>query len=152
MPEGTVSVKPLKSPDEWIAKQIGNLKAVGQANYIKGISSPRRDPIQAGIAAEQKYANNLRKAIDEQRRAKALSATNMQTWYKYAVEIGAPRLVEGVVKREEKVRNFVTKWHPLLAAHVEKIRSMPDATDADREARMLENLRGLKSLKGAWRK
>jgi len=61
------------------------------------------------------------------------------------------RLVEGVVKREAKVDRFVKAWQPILLDHVAKIDIMPAITDADMEARMLENLRGLKALKLTWK-
>ena len=138
-------------PDEWRKRQINTLKSVGQTNYTQGIERPKKDPIEAGIAAEEKWAARIKEAIDQQRRKKALQATNMQEWYNYASSIGAGRLVEGVTKREAKVDRFVRAWQPVLQAHVEKIDTLPAVTDSDMENRMLENLRGLKALKGAWR-
>ena len=144
----TVRVLP---PDEWRKRQIGNLKAVGQQNYQQGIAMPKKDPIQAAIAAEDKWAARMRAAIEERRRAKALQSVSMQEWYNYAANIGASRLVEGVTKREAKVAKFVNSWVPLLQDHLSKIDQMPAVTDQDMEQRMLENLRGLKALKGKWR-
>ena len=146
-----VSVTRILPPDEWRKRQIGNLKAVGETNYRQGIARPKKDPIEAGIAAEDKWAARIKEAIDEQRRKKALQATSMQEWFNYANEIGAGRLVEGVTKREAKVDKFVKAWQPLLLDHVSKIDEMSAVTDSDMEQRMLENLRGLKALKGAWR-
>ena len=136
------------SPDAWKKRQIDTLKAVGEANYKVGIAKPRKDPIEAGIAAEEKYAANTKKAIDEGRRADALRKTNMAEWYKYTSDIGAGRLVEGVVKREAKVDRFVKTFQPMLVNHLSAIDALPDVSDSDREARMIENLRGLKALKG----
>lgn len=150
MPEKAVVTRLLK-PEDWEKRQLGNLKAVGEANYAVGVASPRKDPIAAGIAAEDKYAAEVKKAIEEKRRQKALQATNMDEWYTYTTEIGKPRLVEGVVKREKEVKDFVNSWQPILLDHVSKIDVMPDVTDKDREERMLANLRGLKALKGSWR-
>ena len=136
------------SPDAWKKRQIDTLKAVGETNYKVGIAKPRKDPIEAGIAAEEKYAANTKKAIDEGRRAKALAKTNMAEWYKYTSDIGAARLVEGVVKREAKVDAFVRTFQPMLVSHLGAIDALPDVSDSDREARMIENLRGLRALKG----
>jgi sugar phosphate isomerase/epimerase len=146
-----VSVTRILPPDEWRKRQLETLRAVGQRNYTQGIGRPKKDPIEAGREAEEKWAERIREAIEEKRRAKALQATNMNEWYKYASEIGAGRLVEGVTKREAKVDRFVKAWQPLLLDHVGKVDAMPAVTDADMEARMLENLRGLKALKGKWR-
>ena len=136
------------SPTAWAERQIETLKAVGEKNYKVGIAKPRKDPIEAGIAAEEKYAANTKKAIDEGRRAAALAKTSMAEWYKYASDLGAGRLVEGVVKRKAKVDAFVTTFHPMLVSHLASIDALDDVSDADREQRMLENLRGLKALKG----
>jgi hypothetical protein len=142
------TVRRILSPDEWKNRQINTLKAVGQANYKTGIASPRKDPIEAGIAAEGKYAEETRKAIDAKRRVTGLQKTSMAEWYKYASDLGANKLVDGVTKREDKVTKFVTTFQPMLGSLLGKIDGMADATDSDREQRMLENLRGLKALKG----
>lgn len=136
------------SPDAWKKRQIDTLKAVGEANYKVGIAKPRKDPIAAGIAAEEKYAAGVKKAIDEGSRARALERTSMAEWYKYTSDIGAGRLVEGVVKREAKVDRFVKTFQPMLVDHLSSIDALADVSDSDREQRMLENLRGLKALKG----
>ena len=146
-----VSVTRILPPDEWRKRQLETLKAVGQRNYSQGIERPKKDPIEAAINAEEKWAERIREAIEKGSRKKALQATNMTEWFNYASSIGAGRLVEGVTKREAKVDRFVKAWQPILMDHVAKIDAMPAVTDADMEARMLENLRGLKALKGTWR-
>jgi len=135
-------------PDEWVKRQLETLRSVGRTNYIQGIAAPKADPIERGIATDPKWKANLRKAMEEDRRKKALEKTSMAEWYKYAHDIGADKLVDGVIKREAKVKAFVSGWHPLLTEHLAKIDALPEETDADREKRMLENLRGLKALKG----
>ena len=142
------SVKRVISPEEWKNRQIDTLKAVGKKNYLTGIASPKADPIARGIATEKKYAEATRKAIDEERRKKGLEKTDMAEWYRYASTIGADKLVDGVTKREAKVIKFVSSFQPLLTSHLAKIDALDEETDSDRENRMLENLRGLKALKG----
>jgi len=147
-----VEVRRLLAPKDWRERQIGTLKAVGEKNYAIGISFPKKDPIAAGIAAEDRYADEMKKVIDEKRRAKALEATDIAEWFKYSSEIGKPRIVEGVVKRENEVVKFVDAWQPILMDHVKKMDVLPVVTDAEREAKMIENLRGLKALRATWRK
>jgi len=138
-------------PDKWIKKQLDVLKDVGERNYRLKIAMPKKDPIAEGIAAEAKYAAEVKKAIEAERRKKALEATNIDEWYAYSQAIGAGRLVEGVTLREKEVHDFVKPWQPILLEHVGKIDVMPEVTDKEREERMLQNLRGLKALKGTWR-
>ena len=147
----TPQVTRILPPDEWKKRQINNLRAVGEENYKVGINRPKKDPIQAGIEAEEKWAARVKEAIEEKRRQKALQTVSMEEWFNFAANIGAPRLVEGVTKREVKIDRFVRAWQPILQDHVQKIDSMPAVTDKDMEERMLANLRGLKALKGAWR-
>ena len=142
------AVKRVISPEDWKKRQLDTLKDVGRKNYLVGIKSPKANPIERGIATEAKYAAEIKKAIDEERRKKALAKTSMEEWYRYAETLGADKLVDGVVKREPKVGAFITAWHPMLTSHLARIDALPEETDTEREARMLENLRGLKALKG----
>jgi len=142
------TVTRILSPEDWKKRQLDTLKSVGEANYKVGIAKPAKDPIAAGIDAEAKYAAETKKAIDAGSRKAALAKTTMAEWYKYSSEIGAGRVVEGVTKREAKVSSFITAFQPMLTSHVGKIDAMAQATDGEREQKMLENLRGLKALKG----
>ena len=144
-----ISVTRVIPPDKWVDRQIGNLKAVGQRNYEVKIDMPRKDPIKAAIDAEDKWATRVKEAIDKGLRKKRLSKVTADEWNSYAHAFSG-RLVEGVTKRESKVKDFVDAWNPKLLSHLSKVDSLPAVTDADMETRMLENLRGLKALKGAW--
>lgn len=136
------------SPEDWKKRQIDTLKAVGETNYKLGISKPKKSPIQAGIDAQDRYVAQMKKDDVLARRKTALERTSDAEWYKYSSEIGAGHLVDGVVKREAKVADFIRTFQPMLVDHVSKIDALPEVTDSDRETRMLENLRGLKALKG----
>jgi hypothetical protein len=148
---GGVRVTRLLPPDEWRKRQLGTVRDVGEKNYRQGIQLPAKDPIQAGIEAEAVYAARTKAAIDEGRRAKALKGTSMQEWYVYADAIGAPKLVDGVLKREAKVKRFVDSWVPILETHLANIDRLPKTTDKEAEEKMIANLRGLKALHGKWR-
>lgn len=142
------AVKRVLSPDEWKKRQLDTLERVGRDNYLVGIKSPKADPIARGIATEKKYATAVADAIKDERRKKALEKTSMGEWFKYANDLGADKLVDGVLKRADKVTKFVGTYQPLLVDHLGKIDALPEDTDAAREKRMIENLRGLKALKG----
>lgn len=137
-------------PVDWVDKQITTLQAVGETNYRAGITRPKKDPIQAGIAAQGKYEAKMRDPEVLARRKTGLQRTNMDEWAAMAEELGARNLVPGVTARRYKIERFVAAYQPKLKAHLAKIDAMPDVTDADRERRMIENLKGLKALKGTW--
>ena len=135
-------------PSDWVDKQIKTLEAVGRENYLRGVKHPKKDPIKAGIAAQPKYEAKMKDPKVLARRATQLAKTNMDEWAVMAETLGADKLVDGVVKRRHKVERFVAKFQPLLKADLAKIDAMPDATESEREAKMLENKRGLQKLKG----
>ena len=141
----------LLPPEEWVSREIENLRKVGRPNYEVGIASPKKDTIKAGIDAEPRYEDEMRKVIAEKRRAAGLKVVSLEEWFTYAKDIGAPRLVDGVVKRKAKVERFVFKWRDILLAHVKKLDEMPITTLEDRIAKMEANVRGLVSLKGKWK-
>jgi len=149
---GFKGVSRLLPPDQWVERQINNLQKVGRANYIVGISAPKKDTIKEGIKAEGKYANELSAAIAEKRRAKALETVSLEDWFHYASVLGADRLVPGVTQRRAKVEKFVNGWQPMLLEHVKKLDEMGVDTLEDRIRKMEANVRGLVALKGKWRR
>ena len=147
-PPNPPSIQRLPTPQQWVDKQIRNLSAVGEQNYREGITRPKRDPIQAGIQAQGRYEAQMRDANVLKRREAGLRRTNSDEWASMAERIGAGRLVQGVVERQFKVERAVATLHGKLGSHLQKIDSMPAVTDADKERRMVENLRGLRAMKG----
>ena len=147
-PPNPPTVQRLIGPEAWVEKQINTLQAVGEANYREGVTRPKKDPIAAGIAAQGAYEAKMRDANVLKRREAGLRRTNMEEWGAMAERVGAPRLVQGVVERRFKVERAVGNLHSRLAQHLQRIDSMPNVTDADRERRMIENLHGLKAMKG----
>jgi len=146
-PPNPATVTRLIPPTDWVEKQLRNLSAVGEQNYREGITRPKKDPIQAGIAAQPAYEAKMRDPAVLARREAGLRRTNIDEWAFLAETLGAPRLVQGVVQRRGKVERAVTSLHSFLSQHLQRIDAMPNVTDADRERRMVENLRGLRGFK-----
>jgi hypothetical protein len=130
-----VTIRRLISPTDWQNRQINTLKAVGEANYRVGVTTPKKDPIAAGIAAEGKWANAMQRAIQDGTRAKNLGETTAAEWESYATNIGAGRLVDGVVRRQAKISNFLQAYVPELTNILGTIDQMPTATASDRNGK-----------------
>jgi len=145
-------VKRLMSPTDWRALQLKNLEATGESTYRQKIASPKKDPIDAGVKAQPKYVNEMKKDAVLARREAGLKATSMAEWYAYAQAIGAGRLVDGVKLREKEVADFLGAYQPMLGTLLADIDGKPVTTDKEREDKVLANLRGLKALHGTWKK
>ena len=146
-----VTVQRVLSPTDWKDKQIGTLKAVGRKNYLVGIGYPKRSPIGAGSSdwSEEKFNAAMMIALEKKRRQKSVAKSSDEEWFKYSKEIGADALITGVTKREAKVLDFVSAWHPKLIAHLAEVDKMDVATLEDRIAKASDNIRGLAALHGA---
>jgi hypothetical protein len=147
-----MAVERVKPAEAWVKKQLGNLAAVGESNYRAGVVAPKRPIVATSIAKEDKYAAKMREVLDKKLRVAGLQGVTDDQVINAAVKIGAPRLVPAVQAREEKVRKFVSNWQPILASIETEVDTMPDTTDAEREQRMLSNLRGLKAKAKAWKR
>lgn len=145
-----VTVQRLISPTDWLNRQLNTLKAVGEANYRVGVTKPKKDPILAGVAAEGKWANAMQKAINDGTRAKQLADVTIQEWEGYATNIGAPRLVDGVVRRQAKISTFLNAYVPELTSILANIDAMPTATVSDRNQKMLAMVEALRALRGTF--
>jgi len=140
----------VKAAARWAKKQIERATIAGP-EYEEGIKAPERNPIEAALAANDKRIANLKQSIEEKTWEKVMRTITIEDWRRGALEKGVPRFPDGIEKAKPKIEAFVSKWQPILAGIQESIRAMPEATDAQREARLLANLRALKKAKGTWR-
>uniref|UniRef100_A0A6H1ZX97 Uncharacterized protein n=1 Tax=viral metagenome TaxID=1070528 RepID=A0A6H1ZX97_9ZZZZ len=140
----------VKAAERWAKKQIERARVAGP-EYEEGVKAPERDPIKAAIAANEKRVANLQRSITDRTWEKTMGKLTMADWQEPTLAKGVARFPAGVEAAEKKITNFVTKFRPLLDGIQSRVRAMPQATDAQREARVLENLRSLKKAKGAWR-
>lgn len=143
-----MAIQRLISPSAWKERQIAALKSTGQANYTQGITNPKADPIAEAIKAKGAYENGVKQAIDRNAFVKGLEKTSFQEWQGYASNIGAGKLVDGVVKREAKVAKFLNAWQPELTSVVTALDAMAKDTASDRDAKMLANVKALRELRG----
>lgn len=142
---------PVISPDEWADKQQKNATAAAET-WHKNVQRPRREPIKAALAASEKRANKVREALEQKKWDKALEAVDEDVMYEVIRQTGAEGYRRGVQARAAKVKAKVTKLQPMVTALKLEIEKMPDATDADREARLLAGRKGMiaigKKLRG----
>lgn len=140
-------VRRLISPQEWVEKQQQGVTSVGQSRYVAGVNNPKKDPIEAGIAAQPAYDAAMSNPQIRARRVRGLARTNLAEWTAAATNKGANRYVEGATASREKLTRGVQRYHGFLQQHVATLDNMPAATPQDRERKMVENLRGLRGFK-----
>jgi len=140
----------VKKAERWNKKQIDRA-AVAEDEYKAGIADPDRNPIDAALAAAEKRTARVKESLEKKTWEAAMKKLTIEDWRKPALAKGPARFIEGVKFAEPKIRDFVAKWRPILEEIQAAVRAMPEVTDADREKRMIENLRRLKKAKGTWK-
>ncbi len=145
---GQATISRLIDAGSWVEKQLRGISSVGRENYIAGVRHPKADPIAEGIKAQGRYETKMKDPAVLKRREDQLRKTNINEWVTIAETLGADTLVDGVVKRRPKVERKIAALRAALGTHLAKIDAMASDTDAQREAKVIANLKGLRELKG----
>ena len=152
LPDNPVTVGArVKSAEEWSDKMVTNAQAAGPA-WLRGVLNPRKNPIEAAIAANGKRKQRLADAERDERWLHAMQRVDVDEMYHTIEAIGETAYVQGIGARKGKIRNKIARLQPLVEALAKTIDNMPQDTDQQREARMLAARRGMieigKKLKG----
>ena len=152
LPDNPVTVGTrVKSAEDWTNRMVTNATAQGPA-WLKGVLSPRKNPIEAAIRANGKRKARLAEAERDERWLRAMERVDVDEMYKTIEEIGESAYVQGITARKGKIQGKIAKLQPLVEALAKTIDNMPQDTDQQREARMLAARRGMieigKRLKG----
>lgn len=140
----------LGSPADMAQKIVDGASRSGDA-WKNGVLSPKRDAIDAAIAAESRYATNVQQAITEKRFSQGLKGVDRAALAAQIAAAGGQAYVQGVTSRKDKIGAALATYLPLLAGHMTTIDALPKTTDGDNENRVLQNLRGMRGLKGKYR-
>lgn len=130
------------TPEDWAKKQVKNASAAA-AEWEKNVLNPRRDPIQAAIAAAPKRDQKVREALEQKKWEKAMAKVDEDLMYQTIRKRGAPAFRAGVEDRQGKVLKVAQELQPMVAALKQEIDNMPDVSDSDREKRLLAARRGM---------
>jgi hypothetical protein len=139
--------KTVKSAERWSSQQINN--AVSSASdWLDGVNNPSRDPIATAIEKDHKWKANTQKAIQEDRHKKALEGMTLADITGPANKLGASVYSAGISAREGKIKEAVRVRQAAAQEISDKVQALPDATEADRDRRVLENLKLMRASKG----
>jgi hypothetical protein len=133
---GNPVTKKVPSADKMASKLVARVQ-VAADDWLNGIKSPSRDPIEAALAAKDKFVDRLTTAIKEGRWEGGLKKTSHAEIVKVAEKLGTRVFTDGVTAREDKIKKVFAELQPLFQSVSDAIQSMPDKTDADREKRLL---------------
>jgi hypothetical protein len=131
--------------DKWKDKMIKRATAAGE-DWLNGVLNPSRNPREAAIKANAKRKDKLAKAEADEKWLKAMNAVDEEATIDTIKKVGSSGFVAGIQAREAKITKKIEKLQPLIASVAATIDAMPDATEANREARMLTNLKLMREV------
>lgn len=134
------------SPSDIAAKWAANTKAATKA-YEMGVQSVDTSPMEQAAAKVDKYLQGIQDAVNSGKYAQGLRSVSLQDWKTQTVTKGARRMSDGVTAATPKMQQVMGQLMPQIEAIAATVRAMPDTTEADREARMIENMRRMRQIK-----
>lgn len=135
-----------KDPAAVAAKWSTNLSN-STTSITNGVNAVTTAPGQAAAAAQATMRARLLAAIDSGKWAANVSSVSLQQWKTAMTQTGIPRIADGARKGQPKMQAFMQSFLPFVSQVQQQVRAMPNATQADREARMLANSRLLAGFK-----
>jgi 1,4-dihydroxy-2-naphthoyl-CoA synthase len=135
-----------KTAQQMTEKYTRGLADAGKA-YTDGVQGVTKNPAEAAIAAAPKYEKNVMDAIREGRYQRGLEGVTLTGWQQ-AAKAGASKLTQSAQTAGAKYAKYAQEAAPVLAQISQQIQAMPNVTEGDADARMLENVRLMRQLKG----
>lgn len=136
-------IDPTKKAQKWANAMSGATQA-----YKDGINGTEGNPMEMAVAKKDTLKTRFNQSIDDGTWERSLAGRPKSDWSGPALAVGAARLADGASKGQPKMQAYLTKAAPVIEQIRATVRAMPNATDADRRARMLANMEMMKQLKG----
>lgn len=133
------------SPQDAVKKWSQNLSNARPA-IEAGVRAVTVAPTQSAANKVDKYQAGVQRAVESGKYQRGLQAVTLQQWQQAMINKGVSRLQNGVKEGESKVLAFMTEFLPYAQRVSDTVRAMPDTTEADREQRMLTNVRELRKF------
>lgn len=155
---GAAEVKDLTLPDnpvtvgtrvldaeEWARRQLEGAAAAG-SRWMYGVLHPRRNPVAAAMAANQKRKDRLAQAEKEEKWLRSMERVDVDEMYRTVEAVGEAGYTAGVANREGKIKKKVAELQPMVEALAKRLDEMPQDTEAQREAKMIAAKRGMQEI------
>lgn len=127
---------------KWVTRTSG-----ASQDYVNGVMTTDKDPTQLAIQAAPRWFNKVNEAYTQGRYQQGLAKAGKAGWQQGVQKKGAANFSTGVQAAESKV---AAVFGPLLQYEANlqaQISQMPNVTDADKEARALAWIRGMRGFK-----
>ena len=129
------------------AEKWANRTGAAGQDYLAGVMQTDKDPTALAIQNQGRLVANFNAAVQNGTWANALRARGKAGWQQAVADKGVTNFQTGVAAAKDRVAQA---FGPLLAYEAglqRTINGLPNVTDADREARMLAWVRGMRQYR-----
>lgn len=137
----------LPTAQEVVAKWQARSSAAS-GDYAAGVANTDKDPTALAIAAIPRMRQRVIEAIDSGKVANGLRRVGKTGWQAAVAAKGSANYASGISAATDKATAAFTRLLSFEQSLLGTINSMPNNTDADREARMLAWVRGMRNYTG----
>ena len=135
---------PKLTPAE-IAEKYGRNAGAASGDYVAGVQRVTEHPGRKAVQNAEGYRQGVANSFDKWKAR--TGGYSLEQW-KQNAEAGASNYSSGVQnKGVQKQEQFWQEFGPHLDNVTQRVRGMPAATPADREARMLAQVRGTREFR-----
>lgn len=136
----------MKNPAAIAKKWSQRLQSASQ-EMADGVNAVTVAPgVQAAKKKETMKARLL-EAINNGKWERNVAAVPLGDWQQDMISRGIPRAMQGAAEAEPKMQAFMDELLPYVENCQRQIEAMPNATDADRKARMMKMFDLMKGFK-----
>lgn len=112
-----------------------NYSASAQS-FEEGINAITQNPMEKAIASKDKMIQKWTAAINNGKWEAGLRSIGLAEWKAKTIRLGKQRMAEGAKEGMNNTKKFFDYWLPITNQLRDKIATMPNASKADRRARL----------------
>lgn len=102
----------------------------------RGVERVTESPMEKAAAASDKMLRNVTEAVTSGKYARGLARVSLPEWKDAVIDLGIPRIAQGVARAETKFEDFARQLLPHIESGMSQLDRMPDVTLEDSVARM----------------
>lgn len=121
-------------------------------SWKAGVEAVKVSPTQLAARAASKMVAKIKEAVDSGRYQDACNAVGLPDWQDACVTKGLNRLMDGAAAGESAFGAYVDVGVPYTRKLAAEVRQMPNNTEAERNARLMAMVNGMRKLKYSRRK
>ena len=137
----------LPTADDWAEAQVKGARD-NAAKWLNNTLHPKKNFKEEALreTSVARYKDSMSRVLSEGLWEGGMANVNESEALATVQRMGSGVYVDGIEKRKPKIRNAISAVREDRLALAVTVDAMPVATEADREAKMIANVRGLRSI------